>query len=236
LSGAKPAFYNATDADVELRSMLVIESELRKTGLWDVYQKDVLDLEPILVHMSEKGMPVDAGIRLDRAIKLDAMLKTTKSEMETLVPLEARRIAIVYKETPRETDELRTRDGVRERMFCPNCGCEKPQKSHFRVLKKKVNPCASLEPVSRMVAVVEYYRLAEFTPSRDQLVRYHEFLNRPCPRTYDKKERKQKISFAEKQLKELILRYTDDPLYGKILEYRALDKLAGTYIGRPVED
>jgi hypothetical protein len=45
LSGAKPAFYNATDADVELRSMIAIEKELRKTDLWQVYDKDVLQLE-----------------------------------------------------------------------------------------------------------------------------------------------------------------------------------------------
>lgn len=236
LSGAKPAFYNATDADVELRSMLVIESELRKTGLWDVYQKDVLDLEPILVHMTEKGMPVDASIRLDRAIKLDKMLKATKQEMETLVPMEARKIAIVYKSTPKDTDGLLRRPGTRVVPACAVCGIESPRKDHFKRFKKKLNPCADGTKRDVIREVEEYYRLADFTPSRDQLIRYHQWLDRPCPRTYDKKTRKQKISFAEKQLKELILRYTDDPLYGKILEYRALDKLAGTYIGRPVED
>lgn len=235
LSGARPAFYNATDADVELRSMLAIESELRKTELWRVYERDVIELEPILVHMQERGMPVDAEVRLDRAIRLDKQLKETRNAMEACVPLEARKIDHVYKETPKQTDGLRTRSGVRERLFCPNCGLEKPTKSHFRVLKKKPSPCGSLSPVQRTVEVQEYYRLAEFTPSRDQLIRYHEHLNRPCPRTYDKKERKQKISFAEKQLKELILKYPDDILYKLILEYRSLDKIAGTYIGRPSE-
>lgn len=234
LSGARPAFYNATDADVELRSMLRIEDELRKTGLWEVYERDVVELEPILVHMQQAGMPVDFDIRLDRAIRLAARIAETRNEMESCVPLEARKIAIVYKDTPKELDGLLSRPGVRSIPVCPACGLHKPRKDHFKEYKKKVNPCASLVPVVQEVEVVEYYRLADFTPSRDQLIRYHAYLKRPCPRTYDKKERKQKISFAEKQLKELILKYPNDPLYGKILEYRSLDKLAGTYIGRPV--
>lgn len=235
LSGAKPAFYNATDADVELRSMLRIEHELKKSSLWEVYQKDVLDLEPILVHMQQAGMPVDSDIRLDRAIKLDEELKQTRNAMESKVPLEARRIEHVYKNTPKDATGLLHRRGLREVPVCSICGTERPTKPHFRRLKKRQNPCADGQVTLVTREVQEFYRLAEFTPSRDQLIRYHEFLDRPCPRTFDKKERKQKISFAEKQLKELRLKYPDDIIYELILKYRALDKLAGTYIGRPFE-
>jgi hypothetical protein len=235
LSGAKPAFYNATDADVELRSMLKIEDELRRTGMWDVYQKDVLDLEPILDHMHHRGMPIDFGVRLDRAVKLAERLKTTRSEMEQCVPLEARRIAIVYKKTPKDITGLYGRDSTAVVPTCTGCGLRRPGKAHFKRFKKKLNPCAESSVAETIEPTIEYFRLSDFTPSRDQLVRYHEHLKRPCPRTYDKKSRTQKISFAEKQLKELLLKYPSDPLYGKILEYRALDKLAGTYIGRPIE-
>jgi hypothetical protein len=235
LSGAKPAFYNATDADVELRSMIAIEKELRKTDLWQVYDKDVLQLEPILVHMQEAGMPVDSEVRLDRAIKLATQTAIVRDEMEKCVPLEARRIAIVYKVQPKDTTGLQSRPGVREIPVCSQCGHEKPRKDHFKRFVKKVNPCADARAIQQPRHVQEYFRLAEFTPSREQLIRYHQWLDRPLPRTYDKQTRKQKVSFAEKQLKELILRFTDDPLYGKILEYRSLDKLAGTYIGRPSE-
>jgi hypothetical protein len=33
----------------------------------------------------------------------------------------------------------------------------------------------------------------------------------------------------------LMLKYPSDPLYNNILNYRSIDKLAGTYIGRPSE-
>ena len=234
LSGAQPAFYNATDADVELRSMLRIEEELRKNGMWEVYQRDVLDLQPVLDHMERVGMPIDVDIRIDRAIRLAGMLAETRGKMEAAVPLEARRIAIVYKSTPKDLTGLLSRPGTRTVPVCSQCGCEKPRKDHFKRFVRKVNPCTDAQSIQRTVTVEEYFRLAEFTPSRDQLIRYHQLLKRPCPTTYDKKTRKQKVSFAEKQVKELRIKYKDDILYELILQYRSLDKLSGTYIGRPV--
>jgi hypothetical protein len=236
LSGAKPAYYNATDADVELRSMEVIESELKKTGLWQVYQSDVLDLEPILVHMQEKGMPVDAGIRLDRATKLDGELRRVRVLMEAAVPLEARRIEHVYKKPPADLEGLRSRPSTRLVPICPTCGADRPRKDHFKSFKKKSNPCAGQRPVDEQREVVEYYRLAEFTPSRDQLIRYHQHLKRNLPTIFDKKERKRKISFGERQLKDLTKQWPDDKLYVSILTFRELQKLASAYIGYPVED
>lgn len=234
LSGARPAFYNATDADVELRSMIAIEQELRKTGLWDVYQSDVLDLEPILLHMQQSGMPVDADIRLDRAIKLHEAQIETRNALEQIFPLETRKIQIVYKSTPKELTGLLCRAGVRSIPVCDHCGLERPPKQHFKRYVKKQNSCADRQTRLIEKQVDEYYRLAEFSPSRDQLVRYHQLIKRPLPMVWDKKLRKKKVSFAEKQVKELLVKYPSDPLYPLILEYRSIDKIAGTYIGRVV--
>jgi uracil-DNA glycosylase family 4 len=232
LSGAKPAFYNATDADVELRSMEVIEAELRKTGLWDVYQRDVLDLEPILVHMQERGMPVDGNIRYDRAKRLAEELVRVRREMETAVPESARRIEKVFARRPKNVEGLRVRPGTRRVNRCSVCGAERPGKAHFKRFVKKQNPCCDGTIETRDEAVEEYYRLAPFTPSRDQLIRYHQCLRRDLPMVFDKKERKKKVSFGERQLKDLTIRYKDDILYLLIILYRELDKLAGAYLGR----
>lgn len=236
LSGARPAFYNATDADVELRSMQVIEAELKRTGLWDVYQADVLDLEPILVHMHEKGMPVDEGIRLDRAIRLGTELVRVKNAMEAAVPLAARRIAHVYAKQPKHLDGLSVRAGTRLIKRCSQCGLQAPPKSHFKRYVKKANPCSDGEVVAKPEVVEEYYRLAEFTPSRAQLIEYHRVMKRPLPTVWDKKTMARKVSFGERQLKDLLAKYPSDVLYSLILKYREIDKIAGTYIGRPCED
>jgi uracil-DNA glycosylase family 4 len=233
LSGAKPAFYNATDADVEFRSMVAIEAELRRTGLWSVYERDVLDLDPVLVHMQNAGMPVDGEVRIDRAKRLSEMRQDTLARLAGKFPLETRKIDHVYVETPKEVEGLLVRPGIRRRMFCPECGLEKPRKDHFRILKTKKRACGGLTPVEREVQVDEYYRLAEFTPSRDQLIRYHNHLSRPVPTVYDRKERKRKVSFGESEMRKLILSYPLDEVYPLVLEYRSQDKIAGTYIGRP---
>jgi uracil-DNA glycosylase family 4 len=235
LSGSKPAFYNATDADVELRSMQAIERGLRESGLWDVYQRDVLDLEPILCHMQQRGMPIDATVRLDRAAKLSELRRETLSKLEDLFPTETRKVDHVYVNEPKDISGLETRPGIRTVPVCPGCGLQRPRKDHFKVFKKKVNPCGGLQPQPLDVPVTEYYRLADFTPSRDQLVRYHQYLSRPVPMIYDRKEKRRKISFGESEMRKLILTYPLDPVYPLVLEYRSLDKIAGTYIGRPME-
>lgn len=236
LSHARPAFYNCTDADVEWRAMEYIDSELRRVGLWEVYQRDVIDLEPILKHMEVKGMPVDQEVREDRVCKLHAKLEETAKAMEECIPLEARKVAHVYKLPPKDTIGLLKRPGSRRVSVCSACGTERPRKDHFKRYVKKVNPCVDGRPIECEISVDEYYRLAEFTPSRDQLVRYHNHLKRPLPTVYDKVRRERKVSFNEKSLRGLIIKYPDDPLYGIILTYRQLDKLAGTYLGRPKEN
>lgn len=232
LSSARPSFYNATDADVELRSFIEIQRGLLNAGLWDVYVRDVVELEPVLVHMQQSGMPVDAEIRLDRARKLADKLSTTKQQLEVLVPTEARKIAHVYKKPPADTTGCTIRNAIRLVNVCPECGIDKPGKVHFKLYKKKHNPCGGRVPIAVEKQVAEYYRFGTFSPSRDQLTRYHNHLKRPLPTVYDKKSRTRKVSFGEEQIKQLMLRYPNDQLYPLVLEYRGLDKLAGTYVGR----
>lgn len=233
LSSQRPAFYNATDADVELSSMLVIERELRRAGLWEVYQRDVVELEPILVHMHQKGMPIDAVVREKHAIELAERQRVVDEEMEKLIPDGARRIDHVFARRPKETEGLLCREADGEVRRCSVCGLLNPTKPHFKRYVKKVNPCADAVVRTRVERVEQYYRVAPWSPSRDHLIRYHAVVRRPCPMVWDKKAGKRKISFGEKQLKELMVKHQDDPLYGLILQHRRLDKVAGTYIGRP---
>lgn len=235
LSTQYPDLYNAMDADVELRSFLVIEAELKRTGLWAVYQRDVVDLAPILIYMQQQGMPINQLTREDRAIKLADRLLIINAQMEQDVPLEARRIDHVFKNPPTTNlDHLHTRPGTRDVPVCPQCGTVRPRKDHFKTFVRKVNPCAGLGAEVRVCEVTEYYRLAPFTPSRDQLIRYHNHLGRPLPTTWDKKAKKKKVSFNEKAINILVAKYPQDMLYSRIKTQRTLTKVAGTYIGKVV--
>lgn len=233
MSGSSPALYNCIDADVEWRSMQWIEEELKKVGLWDVYVSDVLDLQPILDHMHDKGMPVDAEIRLDRAIKLSDKQSDVLADLESRMPIEARKIEHVFVNPPDNREGLLERPSSRTVPTCDRCGLERPTKSHFRHLVKKSNPCdgAGIRNIDK--PVTEFYRLAPFKPSRNQIIAYNNHFNRFTPLKKDKKTGEKKPSTDEKSLKDLIRKYPLDLFYLTVLESRELQKLQGTYIGYP---
>lgn len=252
LSGKAPGLYNCIDADVEWRSMEVIETELKRTGLWDVYIEDVVELDPILLYMTEQGMPVDSHVRLDRAVKLDDRLQEVKHEIEKLVPTETRtyKPKAGYVKPPGEIDaSFISIDVDVEVSRCSECGVAGPTAPHFtkrtlaiagtpgrKKTDRRSNPCFGAKKVSAVETVQRYAKLDSFTPSRNQLIRYQQHFGRFIPMTWDKKAKRRKISLNAKGMKELIRRYPDDPIYPLVLEHRELDKLAGTYIGRPVYD
>lgn len=240
LSGSRPAFYNATDADVELRSFLAIEKELREVGLWRVYQEDVLDLEPILQFMSEVGVPVDREVRADRARRLAEKQERVRQRLEALTPPECRSYKPKegYVKAPPDTAGCVRIVVPAHVRRCSLCGVENPTKPHFRTFKKPTakrpqNPCAGGGVVEAEEMVERWARLDPYTPSRHMLIRYQKALGRQVPRKRDKKSGEWKASMDEKAIKDLMRKYGDDDLYPAVLEYRELDKLAGTYIGRP---
>lgn len=240
LANSRPAFYNATDADVELRSMLWIEARLRASGLWRVYERDVIELDPILVHFNRVGMPIDSEVRYDRAVKLAERRAEVLAELEAMVPVEARTYTPKkgYVKEPKDKNGCIqiTIQGVVKR--CSRCGLVNPTKPHFKTFKRPTakrpqNPCSGAERVESKEDIQRWARLDPFTPSRHQLMRYQRVVGRPTPTQYDKKTRSRKPSMNEKSLKLLMRRYPEDRLYPGTLDYRMLDKLAGTYIGRP---
>ena len=247
LSHASPGFYNCTDADVEWRSMDVIEAELKRVGLWDVYLADVVEMEPILLHMHEKGMPVDGELRLQRAIQLAEKQTAALRQLESLVPLSARSWSPkegYVKTAPGgwETDPSFIGIDVEVSVKrCDRCGLVNPTAPHFRTFKrpstaKPQNPCSGASKVEKVETVRRAARLDDFKPSRVQLIKYQLALGRQVPTTFDMKTKERKPSMNEKAIKELQRKFPDDKLYPLVLEYRELDKLAGTYIGRPVAD
>jgi len=241
-SSARPAYYNATDADVEWRSMFAIEDELRKTGLWEVYERDVLRIDPILVYMSDQGMPIDQEIRHDRAVKLAERTKDTQARLERDTPLETRRYA-PKDGFVRDPDDIENRKDlikisrtVRVQV-CPRCGAGW-KASHAKALKKPTakrpqNPCAGAAPIEVEKDITRYARVEPFKPSREQIIRYQVYYKRPIPTVRDKKTGLMKPTTNEKALKQLIKKYPKDPFYPAILEVRELSKIAGTYIGYP---
>lgn len=239
LSSSRPAYYNVVDADVEWRSYHTIEAELHRTGLWEVYERDVLRIDPILVHMSHMGMPIDPDVRLDRATRLAHEQVRVIDEMAGMIPQAARRPSPKggFVHLPKDTTglvDIQVEALVRR---CSLCGLADPKKPHFRTLKKPTqkrpqNACAGASVVEQVETVTRLARLEPFKPSREQMIRYHQVMGRPIPTRTDRKSGTVKAVFDEMVLKQLEKKYPKDLLYPLILKFREADKLAGTYLGK----
>ena len=224
-----------------------IERELKEARLWEVYERDVIDLDPILVHMSEEGMPVDSKVREASAVKLANEQARVMKEMEGIVPLSARKMEPKHKDGTygfiRDPSDdclgglirITVRAPVRR---CSSCGKVNPTKPHFKTYKRPTatrpqNPCADGRVLEALEDVERYARLAPLSTHYTQLMRYQEEMGRPTPTKWDNQSRSRKVTMDEKALKDLIRQYPEDELYPAVIEYRMLDKIAGTYIGRP---
>lgn len=86
-------------------------STLQSKGLYRAYTRHVVQLEPILQRMSERGMPVNA----DEFARVEALLQADMArftrEMQELIPDEVRKWK-VYKKIPKNRDGCVEREGV----------------------------------------------------------------------------------------------------------------------------
>lgn len=239
LSSQRPAFYNATDADVALRSMIEIEREMKLIpGLWEAYERDVIRLEPVLNVMETAGMPVNAETRLDRAEKLTQRLIDVEREIDAMAPNELRRYspAMGYVKTPESTEGLTEISVEVEVKRCSQCQMMNPTKPHFRSFKKPTekkpqNPCANAAVSVGVEVVSRWASRDSWKPSSRNLLAYQSLKKRIIPHKWDKKEGKRKPSMDKKGIKLCLRKYPEDPLYSLILTQRELSKIAGTYIG-----
>lgn len=239
LSGSRPAFYNCSDACIEWESYHAIEAELKALSMWHVYERDVLRIDPILAHMSEKGMPVDHEVRMDRALTLAHEQVKLKAQMDSAVPIIARRHSpkLGYVRAPAVTPDMVEITVDIPVTRCDRCKMGSPTAPHFRTLKRPTakrpqNPCAGAGKVTQIESISRWASLDPFTPSREQMIRYHQVMKRPIPMKRDKKTHEMRPSFDESALKKLSMKYPKDQLYAAILGWRELDKLSGVYLGK----
>lgn len=245
LSAAMPAFYNACDADIEGRCVTTIFRRLVDAGLWPIYDRHILQLTPLLSRLSTRGMLIDPDRREQYARQLATEQARLMAAMVAVVPDDARKVHHVYATDkvplckPVEALHLRSRPCTRTVPVCATCGTPRPPKSHFRTFKRSTakrpqNPCSGGQTTMQQVAGTEHYRLSPWTPSTDQMFRYCQYRGHTAPKRRDGTH--WKVSFDADGIARQALKYPADELYPLVLAYRQIDKLAGTYVGRPSED
>ena len=225
LSGSRPAWYNAQDADMALRIYRGVRRDLIAGNQWGTFDRHVIQLNKVLDAMSAAGLKRDEEMRSTAEVKLTALLQATEIQIQAAVPQDARRIQ-VYKTKPRKLDGVKVREVEALKKVCPWCKMVKPPKAHFAFKKKKANVCAGLEAVEERVVVQEWYRELEWKPSTVQLNAYQKSLAQNAV-----KNRDGRVTFDDNALRSLMKKYPKDLLYKHLGEFRRIQKLRSTYIG-----
>jgi len=245
LNLAQPAFYNAQDAYAADVNHLTTCRDLKKHGLWQVYEDQILALDPIWTAMSAAGMPIDAEKRFGFAVELTALQKDCRAQMQKVVPdgcrnLEPKQGYI----RPPDLDAIRKTLGESEELVehlfdaqevtrCSRCQIIDPKKAHFRVLKRTPLPCGGAEKVTRIEGVSRWVRRQPFVPSPKQILAYQKLVKHSP--IMDGRGDQRRPTTSAKAMSKLRAKYHSDPLYPLIQDDRKITKLGGNYIGWVVD-
>jgi uracil-DNA glycosylase family 4 len=222
LASYDETFYGCADADVLSRIMATLPQQMESKGIWSGYARQVKGLEPCLINLTRRGIPVDNEIRNEFGKRLQKEKEVVKAALQPLWPPELVRLHPPkgYVRPPKDKTGLVRRD--------------------FTALladKNQGNLLGEQQPIIRWCEEIP------FNPgSRDQILDYLEFRGIPAPS-------KHKIggdTVQEVELLKLIGRLKREPkkrgrepdiklLEGR-LEYVELDKMHGTYVEGWVPD
>jgi len=211
LAGTDIEFYGCCDVDATLRLYTFLEGSLKKDGLWGDrtlgYLGQLHAVRPVLAAMEERGMPIDDTSRLGLDAEFEITQKEVGAELDSLCPESVRSVHPKngYKRAPKELDGLvlRTFDDA----ATDDAG----------------NPC--------VIKIERYCKLEPFNPnSSQQLIRYMKAMKHKIPKgKMEDDDGNKKDTTAKKELQRLAHR-TGDNFYLRVIEYRELSKMRGTYI------
>lgn len=254
--GLNGAYYNAMDSDMALRNVLGIMDHLKKSDLWDVYKRHMVDVHRVFSYMSEQGVPFSGERRLEAELLVSGKLKEINKEIQAAVPQKIHKYK-VFKKAPKDVTGLIQIPSTIDVPTCSCCHERNIKASHFKSIgkaklsicsscgekhKKKLtydhefvapadNPCMGSTAIKAPMLVMSWARYLPFKISKKSLMEYQAAQKHVPVREKDKKTGLMKVVFHEKAIIKLQQKYPEDALYKLILEFRGLQKLLGQYIG-----
>ena len=222
-------FYGCVDVDATLRLYEFLLQQLKRDGIWDSpydasgdcvggYVGQVAQVRPILAAMERRGLPVDDAERL----KLDGEFDLAQQELD----------AVLQARVPEEVLGLEPRRGKAGNY---DYGYLRTPKDTTGLTLRVFRVAETVEehgqPIVRGADVERWCRVVPFNPnSPDQLKRYMDAKQHKRPKSREQDdEGNDKDTTAKKELVRLAHR-TGDDFYLRVIEYRELSKMRGTYI------
>jgi hypothetical protein len=203
-------FYGGCDVDAPQRIMAVLPDWMKQKGCWRSYEQHVLGLDPILVHMSERGMPINEPKRSEFGSKVDLLAQELTAKVQSLVPDQVKPThspaGTGYKKDPKDAVE----NGSTTHGGAPAVW-------------------ATREFVDDSVATPRNRRWVKVLPfnpnSTEQIKSYIRFRGHPMPQ----ERGTDRDTTSKLELKKLAKK-TGDEFYTRVVEIREVSKLKGTYV------
>lgn len=231
LSDSQPAHYNAVDADAQLRCGLELERELQESKQWDIFERHMVDLDPLLMAMGRQGVHIDRVAQDALRTELQGERDRLNAEAQLCVPDELFPRS-EYKRLPADPTGRRFRERriVAPTKVCSHCALAVSNKTEHLRGGKKTNPCAAanatliLEP--RTISVWD--EIEPFNPNSVQaLIAYANHFSHPVPLNHKTK----KPSLGKKAVAHLAkVKGAKHPIYQIALTIRSVRKTLGTYV------
>lgn len=219
--GSQSPRYNAIDAHVEWCAVQTCKRLLHESGLWQVYQEQVCDVNRVLDYMTVQGVPTNTTRREASAQLLSDKIAVCGARIQEVVPADLQPVVWKARKTALTT-HTRTIDDPKGTHVCSACGKNPATKIHAKV-------CGHADTCVR--TVVQYGQQKLFNPSSwQQIQAYMRYRGHPLVMAGTRHHKK--ATTDVKAMKTLMGKFPDDPLYPLLMEWRVLNKLAGTYIGR----
>jgi uracil-DNA glycosylase family 4 len=212
------------------------------------------EVRPVLAAMEDRGVPVDDQRRMELGAEFDKAQSALGALLLPRFPESAKKLD-PYKTFPpelkklpeerwgelfREPDKWRCRCDRENKMDASSCGkCGGDQEQGrvkagkwYRYGQREVEE-AGLDAGGspQLVKAVRWCYIPEFNPnSGKMLIEYMRAKGHSVPKSKEEDDQgNQKDTTAAKELQRLAVRTSDD-FYLKVIEYRGLSKLRGTYV------
>ena len=239
-------FYGCCDVDATLRLYTMLERTLRRDGLWGDhdtgYLGQVFEVRPVLAAMEDRGMPIDDAERVRLGTEFEQAQDSLGAEIAALAPDACKRVHPKegYKGTPPEVRKWRDEHRVEgvpdvepvailERF--KDSG-DDPELYHY---ERRTFAVPAVDPDSGSpvtIPTLRWCRVYDFNPnSSQQLIAYMRAKGHPIPKDKHREDDagNNPDTTAAKELMRLANK-TGDTFYLKVIEYRGLTKMRGTYV------
>ena len=230
LSDQQPALYAAIDADVTIQNALGITADLKAAGQWELFERHVTDLMPVLYRAGVRGNQVDLTYQQNLKIDMEAEKGRLIDEVQALVPDEVRPTRRV-KTAPDADTPHRVVLVPGKVKVCAHCLQIITSKTEHHKGKKAENPCKGAAVLVEEAQVPEYDLLEPFNlGSSQQLLAYARHHKHPVGTNPKTKQPTMDKTQLEKLAKKC---GSAHPIYQAALDYSKVAKTLSTYMYTP---